>query len=113
MPDVLGLSTLSVCRQGGGGLAARPKRNKKTSDQVHLVLIGDDSGRRFIGVHAVPDRLPEMLRYPGESAAGFSARVLHCVSGAGALWAKLMYDGDVAWTHPPPIWVLLPTPEYG
>lgn len=60
-------------------------------DHVALVLIGDGSGRPFIGVHEVPGRLPQLLRYPGESAQAFSQRALHAVQGRGALWARLMY----------------------
>lgn len=68
-----------------------PKGNRKS---VHLQLLGNGSALPFIGVHAVPNRLPELLRYPGESAEAFSVRALHHVTGPGALWAKLMYAND-------------------
>jgi hypothetical protein len=67
---------------------------RASRDHVSLVLLGDGSGRPFIGVHEVPGRLPEMLRYPGESAQAFSTRALHAVQGRGALWARLMYRDD-------------------
>ena len=84
------LSSLSTCLQG----VARPPKQAKTAPAVHLELLGDGSARPFIGVHAVPNRLPEMLRYPGESAQAFAARALHHVTGVGALWAKLIYAAD-------------------
>lgn len=58
---------------------------------VHLQLLGNGSAAPFIGVHAVPGRLPELLRYPDESAQAFSNRVLHHVIGTGAVLAWLMY----------------------
>ncbi len=61
---------------------------------VHLQLIGNGSSAPFIGVHAVPGRLPEMLRYPSESPQAFSNRVLHHVTGTGAIWAMLMYASE-------------------
>jgi hypothetical protein len=68
---------------------------KKLNQQpVHLQLLGNGSGQPFIGVHAVPSRLPEMLRYPGESQQAFASRVLHQVSGTGAIYAMLMYASE-------------------
>jgi hypothetical protein len=64
------------------------------AEPVHLQLLGNGSDQPFIGVYAVPGRLPEVLRYPGESALAFSQRALHYVQGPGALWAKLMYASD-------------------
>lgn len=66
----------------------------KTNQPVHLHLLGNGSPAPFIGVHAVPGRLPELLRYPGESAPAFCKRALHFVSGTGAIWARLMYASD-------------------
>ncbi len=66
----------------------------RKSPPVHLQLLGNGSNEPFIGVHAVPGRLPELLRYPGESARAFCHRVLHQVSGSGALMAMLMYASD-------------------
>ena len=40
-------------------LASKPAKG------VHLMLMGDGSNRPFIGVHAVSNRLPELMRYPG------------------------------------------------
>jgi hypothetical protein len=45
----------------------------------------------FIGVHAVPGRLPQLLRFPGESVQAFTQRALHHVDGDGHLMAILMY----------------------
>jgi hypothetical protein len=95
-PGDLGLSTLSTCRQGVEPLSAK-RQNKPKG--VHLQLLGNGSPDRFIGVRAVPNRLPELLRYPGETAQAFCARALHYVQGAGPLVAYLMYP-------PPPHQVL-------
>lgn len=71
---------------------------------VHLQLIGDGSPDKFIGVHAVPNRLPELLRYPGETAAAFCERALHLATGTGAFVAMLMYANDsVRGATPPPL----------
>jgi hypothetical protein len=67
-----------------------------TPKGVHLQLIGNGSPDKFIGVHAVPGRLPELLRYPGETAQAFCARALHAVTGTGAFVAMLMYASDSA-----------------
>ena len=82
------------------GVKALPAKPTKTAPAVHLELLGDGSARPFIGVHAVPNRLPELLRYPGEIAQAFAARALHHVTGSGALWARLMYQ-DEGYPHPP------------
>ncbi|MDO9235704.1 MAG: hypothetical protein Q7U28_06675 [Aquabacterium sp.] len=66
-----------------------------TTKAVHLQLIGNGTPEPFIGVHGVPGRLPELLRYPGESSQAFCKRCLHLVSGSGSLWAKLMYASEV------------------
>ena len=69
-------------------------RKVQINQPVHLQLLGNGSAAPFIGVHAVPGRLPEMLRYPGESAQAFCNRVLHHVTGTGAVWAMLMYASE-------------------
>jgi len=74
-----------------GGRHPTGTRQKTKLQSVHLELLGNGSPDRFIGVHAVPNRLPELLRYPGETAQAFCARALHQVQGAGALVAYLMY----------------------
>lgn len=61
---------------------------------VHLQLLGNGSPAPFIGVHAVPGRLPELLRYPGESAQAFCNRALHHATGSGAILAMLMYASE-------------------
>ena len=74
-----------------GGRPGRARRSKKPAEPVHLQLIGDGSPDKFIGVHAVPNRLPELLRYPGETAAAFCTRALHHVQGTGVVIGYLMY----------------------
>ena len=69
-------------------------RANQAKQPVHLQLIGNGSADPFIGVHAVPGRLPQLLRYPGESAQAFCNRALHHVTGTGALWAMLMYASE-------------------
>ena len=69
-------------------------KKNQTNQPVHLQLIGNGSTDPFIGVHAVPGRLPELLRYPGESSQAFASRVLHHVTGTGSLWAMLMYASE-------------------
>lgn len=69
-------------------------RPRQTKPAVHLQLLGNGSPDPFIGVHAVPGRLPQLLRYPGESAQAFCTRALHHVTGTGALWAMLMYENE-------------------
>ena len=75
-----------------------PIMTTRSSDRVHLILMGDGSVRPFIGVHGVPGRMPQLLRLPGETADAFTTRALHAVTGTDALWAALMYDD-----HPPPL----------
>ena len=69
-------------------------RKNQRNHPVHLQLLGDGSTAPFIGVHAVPGRLPELLRYPGESAQAFSNRALHHATGTGAFCARLMYASE-------------------
>ena len=69
-------------------------RKNQINQPVHLQLLGNGSAAPFIGVHAVPGRLPELLRYPGESSQAFSNRALHHVTGTGAIWARLMYAAE-------------------
>lgn len=76
----------------GGVVSMKNKR----SNPVHLELIGNGSADEFIGVHAVPGRLPQLMRFPGESAKAFCARALHSVAGNGAMYATLMYASDLA-----------------
>jgi hypothetical protein len=73
-------------------LATTP--TKKPLDSVHLQLIGNGSPDQFVGVRAVPGRLPELLRYPGESAGALCKRALHLVTGPGALVAWLIYHSE-------------------
>jgi hypothetical protein len=81
---------------------ARPRVTRDTTGSgrakpvkpVRLILLGDGSLRPFIGVHAIPNHLPELLRYPGESAQAFSHRVLHAVTGSGVVRGMLMYPGE-------------------
>jgi hypothetical protein len=94
--DILGLSSLSTCRQG-----VAPQKQPKETKPVHLQLLGNGSMDKFIGVYAVLDRLPELLRWPGEGPKEFCERALHHVKGTGALWAKLMYASDVGPPTPP------------
>lgn len=67
---------------------------KNKDRAAHLQLIGNGSTDRFIGVHAVPGRLPTLLRLPGESAQAFCTRALHHLVGDGACWARLMYGSE-------------------
>ena len=66
----------------------------RASTPAHLELIGNGSPDPFIGVHAVPGRLPALLRLPGESAQAFCKRALHHLDGEGACWARLMYRSE-------------------
>lgn len=68
--------------------------NTKGAKNVYLLLLGNGSAEKFIGVHAVPGRLPQLLRFPGESAPAFCSRALHHATGSGAMWARLMYACD-------------------
>lgn len=77
-------------------------RRAKPDKPVRLILLGDGSQRPFIGVHAIPNHLPEMLRYPGESAQAFSHRVLHAVTGSGVVRGMLMYPGESGSCQYPP-----------
>lgn len=67
---------------------------KHTPKPVHLVLVGNGKREPFVGVYEVAGRLPELLRYPGESPDAFTLRALHLVQGEGPLWARLMYASD-------------------
>lgn len=66
----------------------------KTKQPVHLQLLGNGSADSFIGVYEVPGRLPQLLRYPGESAKAFCNRALHHATGTGAFYAVLMYASE-------------------
>ncbi len=79
-----------------GGRRAKPVK------PVHLILMGDGSQRPFIGAHAICNHLPQMLRYPGESAQAFSHRVLHAVTGSGVIRGMLMYPGESGSCQYPP-----------
>lgn len=73
---------------------------------VHLQLLGNGSPDPFIGVHAVPGRLPMLLRYPGESPQAFCTRALHNATGTGAFCAMLMYASERGQVQCPPSKVL-------
>ena len=70
------------------------KSTSRANTPAHLQLIGNGSTDQFIGVHAVPGRLPALLRLPGESAQAFCTRALHHLDGEGACWARLMYGSE-------------------
>ena len=69
---------------------------------MHLILMGDGSPSRWLGVKAVPGRLPRLLRYPGESAEAFCNRALHHVEGSGVVIAPLIYASDPEERTQPP-----------
>jgi hypothetical protein len=79
------LSTLSTCLQVEPLLDAKQLKKRKG---VHLELLGNGSPL-FIGVHALPGRLPELLRFPGETAKAFCNRALHHVQGSGVVVGTL------------------------
>ena len=70
----------------------KPKSRAETP--AHLVLIGNNSGEPFIGCHGVPNRLPTLLRWPGEEAQAFARRALGMLDGAGQCTARLMYASE-------------------
>jgi len=83
---------------------ARPRGGRaKPVKPLRLILLGDGTNRPFIGVHAITNHLPEMLRYPGESAQAFSHRVLHAVTGSGVIRGMLMYPGEAGAVSVPPL----------
>lgn len=45
----------------------------------------------LIGLQAVPGRMPEVLRLPGESLKAMTRRALHSVTGRGAVLVFPLY----------------------
>jgi hypothetical protein len=64
---------------------------RKHTNETRLILIGDESGREFIGAWAIPGRLPEMHRFPLESREMFSQRCRLALTGHGTALGWLMY----------------------
>lgn len=48
----------------------------------------------LIGLQAVPNRMPEVLRLPGESLEALVRRALHSVKGGGVLLVYPMFKED-------------------
>ena len=69
---------------------------------AHLTLLGDGSGRPFIGVHGVRGRLPTLMRLPGETAQAFNDRAVRAVMDTSPVWALLMYADDAGEQSPCP-----------
>jgi len=70
-------------------------KRSQIGQPVYVRFIAIAAAGPFIGCHADPGgRLPEMLRYPGESPDAFCSRALHHVTGTGPLSVMLMYPSE-------------------
>lgn len=52
---------------------------------VEVVVLNTCPEAAIIGLHAVPNRMPEIRRMPGESLSAMLRRALHEVTGSGVL----------------------------
>jgi hypothetical protein len=66
-------------------VATAPTGPRRPPCELVLMNVCPDS--QIVGLHAVPNRLPEVLRLPGESLQALLTRALHLVTGAGQLVA--------------------------
>lgn len=64
---------------------------RKHPIEDRLILIGDNSGRAFIGCAAIPGRLPALSRLPGEAPAMFAARCMANLTPGAAVVGQLVY----------------------
>jgi hypothetical protein len=64
---------------------------KRIPEASILLLIGDSSGRQFIGCRAIPGRLPALSRLPGEGPAMFAARCRAHLTLGPAVVGQLVY----------------------
>jgi hypothetical protein len=68
---------------------------KKRTEPGNLVLMGDASGRTFIGCAAIPGRLPALWRMPGETPAMFAARCRSYLTPGPDVVGQLVYGDEV------------------
>lgn len=69
--------------------AARKKKKRKPV--LMIVMPGPLGGGEVIGLHAVPNRMNQISRFPGESLAMMERRALHSVTGGGQLLVFPIY----------------------
>jgi hypothetical protein len=82
-------------RVAGGPTLSRESKVKKRTEPGNLVLMGDASGRTFIGCAAIPGRLPALWRMPGETPAMFAARCRSYLTPGPDVVGQLVYGDEV------------------
>lgn len=61
------------------------RKNRKREPVCMFIMPGPLHEREVIGLHAVPNRMEQVLRLPGETLAMMEKRAVHSVTGGGDL----------------------------
>lgn len=62
--------------------------------RITAEILGEGTPERYIGIPAIPGRLPEMRRKPGEGMHAFTLRALSELKGIGAVVQQTLFISD-------------------